>query len=138
MIRNCRYTGQGFDSPRLHHSFGVVVQWENTCFASKGSSVQIRSTPLRGRTWNSTGMTMVESRLHGVATTQKLQNSNWKLQSITHGCLVSKPEFGQYLSTETAHFLSYPKSYSNPSDMIKVCHTTDEIQLCGTTCGMWK
>ncbi len=62
MIRNCRYTGQGFDSPRLHH--------------------------LWGRTWNSTGMTMVESRLHGVATTRKLQNSNWKLQSITHGCLI--------------------------------------------------
>ena len=80
MIRNCRYTGQGFDSPRLHH--------------------------LWGRTWKSTGMTMVESRLHGEATSQKLQNSNWKLQSITHGCLVSKPEFGQYLSTETAHLVT--------------------------------
>ena len=50
---------------------------------------------------------MVESRLHGEATSQKLQNSNWKLQSITHGCLIGKSEFGQYLSTETAHFNSH-------------------------------
>ena len=77
MIRSCRYTGRGFNSHRLHHYGGVT---------------------------DSTGMTMVESRLHGEATSQKLQYSNWKLQSITHGCLIGKPEFGQYLSTETAHF----------------------------------
>ena len=51
MIRSSRYTGRGFDSHHLHHYGGVKV---------------------------STGMTMMESRLSGEATSQKLQTNNWK------------------------------------------------------------
>ena len=80
MIRNCRYTGRGFNSHRLHQIYGGVT--------------------------DSTGMTMVESRLLGVATARKLQTNNWQRLCITNGCLIGKPEFGQYLSTETAHFFS--------------------------------
>ena len=83
MIRNCRYTGQGFNSPHLHQIYGGVT--------------------------DSTGMTMVESRLLGAATAQKLQTINWKRLCITNGCLIGKPEFGQYLSTETAHFSCSPR-----------------------------
>ena len=80
MIRSCRYTGRGFNSHRLHHYGGVT---------------------------GSTGMTMMESRLLGAATARKLQTNNWKRLCITNGCLIGKPEFGQYLSTETAHFNSH-------------------------------
>ena len=51
MIRSSRYTGRGFDSHHLHHYGGVKV---------------------------STGMTMMESRLSGEATSRKLQTNNWK------------------------------------------------------------
>ena len=61
MIRSCRYTGRGFNSHRLHHYGGVT---------------------------DSTGMTMVESRLLGVATARKLQTNNWQRLCITNGCLI--------------------------------------------------
>ena len=67
MIRNCRYTGQGFNSPHLHQIYGGVT--------------------------DSTGMTMVESRLLGAATAQKLQTINWKRLCITNGCLIGSRGF---------------------------------------------
>ena len=66
MIRSCRYTGRGFNSHRLHHNGGVT---------------------------DSTGMTMMESRLSGEATSQKLQTNNWKRLCITNGCLIGSRGF---------------------------------------------
>ena len=80
MIRNCRYTGQGFNSPHLHQIYGGVT--------------------------DSTGMTMVESRLLGAATARKLQTINWKRLCITNGCLIGRPGFYRVcLSTETPEFM---------------------------------
>ena len=80
MIRNCRYTGRGFDSRHLHQIYGGVTV--------------------------STGMTMVESRLLGAATARKLQTNNWKRLCITNGCLNGEPGFRVYLSTETLDLFS--------------------------------
>ena len=66
MIRSCRYTGRGFNSHRFHHYGGVT---------------------------DSTGMTMMESRLSGEATSQKLQTINWKRLCITNGCLIGSRGF---------------------------------------------
>ena len=101
MIRNCRYTGRGFDSRHLHQIYGGVTV--------------------------STGMTMVESRLLGAATAQKLQTNNWKRLCITNGCLIGRPGSMGNLSTESPTI--YPSVHTMTQAYIeKVRWLTDLIQ----------